>query len=178
MAIDVENIKQYILYYRGDSETPADEELLYESLSELTNVVIRRQFQFDQNKREDLDGIALLKCIDLLHSDHIDPKRNLTNMLYTGIRNSVGNFLKSEARKASKFTILVDKKSDAILNGEEDVNNVASEFITQVRKLSTCVGNHVEKFKAPPERIEDLNLVESDPMTRAILVTAAYRVLV
>lgn len=178
MTIDVDNLRVYIRNHRGETDDPCDEELLFETLNDLIRLVMKRQYQYDQNKREDLEGIALLKCIELLHSDHIDPTRNLTNILYTGIRNSVGNYLKSEQRKKSKFPEIVDRHADGVLNGGHDASFSDSDYLTEVNRLY----QELEEYNLPmgdcPRNVEELSVRDVTPVKRSILLTAAYKVLI
>jgi hypothetical protein len=86
---------------------PYDKALLLETVHELVKVVLMRHFNQVQ-KDEDLQSIGTVKVFDLLGKDFIDPSKNLVNILYTNIRNVIGNYLKRDQRISKKTSSLYD----------------------------------------------------------------------
>jgi hypothetical protein len=71
--------------------------LFMESLNDIIRLVVKRHFPYGDE--EEFYSVATLKCIALLRSEYVDlsPKR-LVSFLYTGSRNEISNFVRSQKR--------------------------------------------------------------------------------
>jgi len=173
LSIDADNVKAYIRFLRGDKTVSYDEDSLYDTLQDIIRLVMKRHFPMDDKdpRKEDVICIGLLKCIDLMNSDHIKPEGNVISMFYSGVRNSIGNSLKSEARKAKKMNDMLDKSEDKDI--QEELNFASVDFRNYLRKFLKKIsyyGNLVsDSLKS------DLTGWTETPMDRAIVLTSLYR---
>jgi hypothetical protein len=70
---------------------------LVESVKNIVKVVIDRHFN-NYRYDEDIISIGTTKIFELLSSGYLDTSRNLVNVLYSGARNEICNYIKKEKR--------------------------------------------------------------------------------
>jgi len=86
-----------------------DESVLVETIQGISRmVVLKSPYILDYS--EDV-SVGVLKCWELLNSEHVDPARSLVRFLFCGVRNTLVN----RSKKESKINDAVEEKQ--LLNG-------------------------------------------------------------
>ena len=99
-----------------------NEALFLESLNDIIRLVIKRHFPYGDE--EEFYSVATRKCIALLRSSYVDlaPKR-LVSFLYTGSRNEISNYVRSQKRMDSMSRL--DQMEPASISKIEETHSVS-----------------------------------------------------
>lgn len=125
--------QQLKLYVEGRNSTPEalaergySPEGLADTIREITFVVINRYYKWNMANVEEMVSLAACKAISLLSSPHVESNKNLVNLLFTGIRNEIGNQIKKDmrAREHAKGVVKEDEEDE---EGGEDYKACARE---------------------------------------------------
>jgi len=176
LSIDADNVKRYIRTLRGEEGLEYDEDSLYDTLQDIIRVVMKRHFPMDDRdpRKEDVISIGLVKCLELMHSEHIRIDGNVISMFYSGIRNSIGNSLKSAARKSKKMNEILDRSENEDIQEEQNFSNM--DFWANLKKLIAKISYYGDFLSTKLIDEFDLSTWAEVPMDRAVVLTAIYKV--
>nr|DAY17815.1 MAG TPA: RNA polymerase sigma factor [Caudoviricetes sp.] len=94
-------------------------------ISNLCNIVYSRHFDFYDDK-EDLIQEGMIKSIELLYNGNYNPDYSLKNYLYTGIRNTMKNFIYHNSKSVPVEDVILDIV-DSKMNPHE-LKNIDLDF--------------------------------------------------
>jgi hypothetical protein len=142
MSIYSETFSQYALGQSYDTKK------LVESVKNIVKVVIDRHFN-NYRYDEDIISIGTTKIFELLSSGYLDTSRNLVNVLYSGARNEICNYIKKEKRSYYSYSSSEDDyycdDNYHISNTTEVLDNIEN-YLANVSDNFSIFGVEINKL--------------------------------
>jgi len=167
--IDATNIAAFA---RGEEY---DEQLLWDTSTEIIRLVISRHFSSYRYLHDDMFSVGYEKIISLLRSGHVDPSRNLVNFLYTGIRNSVGNWLKQNDRQRRAEEEAKEENDRLRASSDVGIATENPDFVREVQILAKRFEHYVLSVPIELDRFLREGEWVRSPLAQLVIKVAAYR---
>lgn len=142
MTVNVDNLRRYV------NKEPCDEALLFSTLQEMAQIVVRTYFSSFRYMEEDLISLGVERAVTSAREGWVDGRRNLFNCFYTGMRNVIGNYLRREKRYrlVEKVEDWGQVESHGICDLTEGFNKDLSEVAERVRMLGYDVRQDLQDY--------------------------------